>query len=195
MNSSIEYIGEHIWAGKLGNGFVVLSFVAALLSFITFCLSTKRTEYLSFARITFKLHAVAVLGIAVTLFYMLLNHFFEYQYIWQHSNKSMDMKFILSCFWEGQEGSFLLWTFWNVVIGLILNRILKNTEWEAPTMAVFALVQIFLASMILGIYIGDYKIGSNPFLLLREHEQYRNMPFIQNPNYLFKLDGRGLNPY
>ncbi|MDZ4666205.1 MAG: cytochrome c biogenesis protein CcsA [Bacteroidota bacterium] len=194
MTSSIEYVGEHIWAGKLGYGFVVLSFVAALLSFVCFCFSTKRSEYLSFARIIFKLHALAVVGIAVTLFFMLLNHFFEYQYIWQHSNKSMDMKFILSCFWEGQEGSFLLWTFWNVVLGLILNRVLKNTEWEAPTMAVFALVQIFLASMILGIYIGDYKIGTNPFLLLREHEQYRNMPFIQNPNYLLKLDGRGLNP-
>lgn len=194
MNSSIEYIGEHIWAGKLGNGFVVLSFVAALLSFITFCLSTKKSEFLSFARITFKIHAVAVVGIAVTLFYMLLNHFFEYQYIWQHSNKAMDMKFILSCFWEGQEGSFLLWTFWNVVLGLILNRVLKNSEWEAPTMAVFALVQIFLASMILGIYIGDYKIGTNPFLLLREHEQFRNAPFLQNPNFLAKLDGRGLNP-
>lgn len=106
----------------------------------------------------------------------------------------MDMKYILSCFWEGQEGSFLLWTFWNVVLGLILNRLLKNSEWEAPTMAVFALVQVFLASMILGIYIGDYKIGTNPFLLLREHDTYRNLPFVQNANYLNKLDGRGLNP-
>jgi cytochrome c-type biogenesis protein CcmF len=194
LNNTIEYIGEHLWVGKLGNGFVVLSFVAALISFISFSLSTKKSDYLSFARIAFKLHVVAVVGIAVTLFFMLLNHFFEYQYVWQHSNKSMDMKFILSCFWEGQEGSFLLWTFWNVVLGLILNRLLKNSEWEAPTMAVFALVQIFLASMILGIYIGDYKIGTNPFLLLREHEQFRNAPFLQNPNFLAKLDGRGLNP-
>lgn len=104
------------------------------------------------------------------------------------------MKYILSCFWEGQEGSFLLWTFWNVVLGLILNRFLKDGEWEAPTLTVFSLVQVFLASMILGIYIGDHKIGSNPFLLLREHSDFMNLPFIQNANYLEKLDGRGLNP-
>jgi cytochrome c-type biogenesis protein CcmF len=192
--NSIQYIGEHIWAGQLGNGFIVLSFVASLLAFIAFSISTKQNDYLGMARLCFKLHGVAVLGIAITLFYMIFNHFFEYQYVWQHSKKSMDMKYILSCFWEGQEGSFLLWTFWNVVLGLILNRLLKNGEWEAPTMAIFALVQVFLASMILGIYIGDYKIGTNPFLLLREHDTYRNMPFVQNANYLNKLDGRGLNP-
>lgn len=192
--NSIEYIGEHIWAGKLGNGFVVLSFVAAFISFLSFFLSTKQSDYLNFGRICFKIHAVAVVGIALTLFYMIFNHFFEYQYVWQHSKKSMDMKYILSCFWEGQEGSFLLWTFWNVVLGLILNRLLKNGEWEAPTMAIFALAQVFLASMILGIYIGDYKIGTNPFLLLREHDSFRNMPWVQNANYLAKLDGRGLNP-
>jgi cytochrome c-type biogenesis protein CcmF len=192
--NSIQYIGEHIWAGQLGNGFIVLSFIASLLAFVTFSISTKQNDYLGMARLCFKLHGVAVLGIAITLFYMIFNHFFEYQYVWQHSKKSMDMKYILSCFWEGQEGSFLLWTFWNVVLGLILNRLLKNGEWEAPTMAIFALVQVFLASMILGIYIGDYKIGTNPFLLLREHDTYRNMPFVQNANYLNKLDGRGLNP-
>ncbi len=106
----------------------------------------------------------------------------------------MDMKYILSCFWEGQEGSFLLWMFWNVLLGLILSRVLKNGNWEAPVMAVFSLVQVFLASMILGIYMLDYKIGSSPFLLLREHTDFMNLPFIQNPNYLEKLDGRGLNP-
>ncbi|HRD39020.1 MAG TPA: cytochrome c biogenesis protein CcsA, partial [Bacteroidia bacterium] len=105
----------------------------------------------------------------------------------------MPMRFIMSCFWEGQEGSFLLWTFWNVVLGLILQRSLKN-EWEAPVMAVFSLAQVFLASMIMGIYIGDYKIGSNPFLLLREHPDFMNLPFLQIPNYLEKIDGRGLNP-
>ncbi len=178
--ATIDYIGEHLWAGKLGNAFVVLSFVAALISCISFFLSFKNKAYLTFARLSFKLHALAVVGIALTLFFMLFNHFFEYQYVWQHSNKSMDMKYILSCFWEGQEGSFLLWTFWNVVLGLILNRFLKDGEWEAPTLTVCSLVQVFLASMILGIYIGDHKIGSNPYLLLREHIDFMNMQFIQN---------------
>jgi cytochrome c-type biogenesis protein CcmF len=53
----------------------------------------------------------------------------------------------------------------------------------------FALVQVFLASMLLGVYFGDYKLGSNPFILLRENPQFANMPFVQMENYLEKLDG------
>ncbi|MEI6020989.1 MAG: hypothetical protein WCR21_07655, partial [Bacteroidota bacterium] len=120
---------ERLWAGQLGHGFIILSFVAAILSCLSFYLSSKDQGYLKLARMAFNIHGFAVFGIAGTLFYMLFNHFFEYQYVWQHSNTSMNMKYILSCFWEGQEGSFLLWTFWNVVLGWMLNRQLKNKEW------------------------------------------------------------------
>lgn len=190
---AINYVGEHLWAGYVGNAFVVLSFIAALTASVFYYLSTKDKTYYKTARLSFLIHSFSVFGIAATLFVMLFNHYFEYQYVFQHSNTSMDMKYILSCFWEGQEGSFLLWTFWNVVLGLFLKKQL-DTEWEAPVMMVFALVQVFLASMILGIYLGEYKIGSNPFLLLREHPDTKMAPFLQNANYLAKLDGRGLNP-
>jgi cytochrome c-type biogenesis protein CcmF len=194
MTETIAYAGERLWAGQLGNGFVVLSFVAALLSCVSFYFSAKDNAYLKLARFSFNLHGLSVIGIAGTMFFMLFNHYFEYQYVWQHSNTDMNMKYILSCFWEGQEGSFLLWTFWNMVLGMILKRQLKNGDWEARVMCVFALVQVFLASMILGVHIFGYKIGSNPFLLLREHADFRNLPFVQNANYLAKLNGRGLNP-
>ncbi len=190
----LEFAGEHLWAGHLGNAFVVLSFVAAMVSMLAYVLAFKDRSYVKLARIAFNTHAFSVIGIAGTLFFMLFNHFFEYQYVWQHSNTEMNMKYILSCFWEGQEGSFLLWTFWNVVLGLLLKHQLKNSDWEVPVLAVFALVQVFLASMILGIYVGDLRIGSNPFLLLREHPEFSNLPFVKVPGYLAKLNGRGLNP-
>lgn len=191
----INYIGEHLWAGKLGNAFLVLSFVTSLTAFVFYYLSSKDKNYLKAARYSFYLHSFSVIGIAATLFFMLFNHFYEYQYVWQHSNDSMPMKYIASCFWEGQEGSFLLWTFWNVVLGLILRKTIRE-DWEAPVMTIFSLVQVFLASMLLGIYLGDHRIGSSPFLLLREHPDYFNAPFVQSANYLAKLStmARGLNP-
>lgn len=193
----MTYIGEHLLIGKLGNAFVILSFAFALLSAISYFFSSnnklENDSWRSIARLSFRLHSFSVIGIVSVLFYMLLNHYFEYEYVWHHSNKAMPMRYIFSCFWEGQEGSFLLWTFWHIVIGNILIKTSK--DWEAPVMAVVSSVQVFLASMLLGIYIFDYKIGSNPFtLLLREAPDFANIPLFKNPNYLERLDGRGLNP-
>lgn len=192
----MTYVGEHLWVGTIGNSFVYLSLISAILSTVGYFYYSKEElshEWRAFARMSFSLHSVSVIGIAATLFYMLFNHMYEYSYVWQHSNNSMPMQYILSCFWEGQEGSFLLWTFWNVILGNILRRQVDE-RWEAPTMAVFSLVQVFLASMLLGIVLGDYKLGTNPFVLLRENPDFANLPFVQNPDYLAKLDGRGLNP-
>ncbi len=196
MDNSITYIGEHLWIGYIGNAFIYLSLLSALLSAVGYYFNSKEiltSEWKNFARINFSIHSFSIIGIAGTLFFMLFNHFYEYSYVWQHSNNSMPMEYILSCFWEGQEGSFLLWAFWNMVLGNILRKTIDE-KWEAPTMAVFALVQVFLASMLLGIFIGDYKLGTNPFILLRENPEFANLPFIQIPDYLSKLDGRGLNP-
>lgn len=195
----MEYIGEHLGIGKVGNVFVILSFVFALLASISYFFAAKENEdsasWKKIARISFRMHGLSVLGIVGTLFIMLMNHYFEYEYVWHHSNREMPMRYILSCFWEGQEGSFLLWTFWHVVLGLILQRSAKN--FETPVMSVISLVQVFLASMLLGITIGEYHLGSNPFtVLLREHPEYSKIPLFSDAHYLSNpaFDGRGLNP-
>lgn len=194
----MEYVGEHIGIGKVGNVFVILCFVFALLASIAYFFAARDKEdaasWRNIGRWAFRIHGFSVFGIVATLFIMLYNHYFEYEYVWHHSNKEMPMRYILSCFWEGQEGSFLLWTFWHVVIGFILQRTSK--EWENPVMSIVSLVQAFLGSMLLGIFIfGEHRIGSNPFtVLLREHPEYGNIPLFGNPNYLDKLNGRGLNP-
>ena len=170
--------------------------VAALVSVVSYYFYSKEqltSDWKKIANYSFTIHSISVIGIAATLFFMLFNHYYEYSYVWQHSNNEMPLEYIMSCFWEGQEGSFLLWSFWNVVLGNILRKTI-DAKWEAPTMAIFALVQVFLASMLLGVYFGEYKLGSNPFILLRENPQFADMPFVQMENYLAKLDGRGLNP-
>jgi cytochrome c-type biogenesis protein CcmF len=151
-----------------------------------------RDDWRTLARWAFYVHGAAVIGVASSLFYIIYNHYFEYHYAWSHSSRALPVQYMISCFWEGQEGSFLLWLFWNAVLGAILTRT-SGKQWEAPMMAIFALVQAFLASMILGVIFGDsFKVGSSPFLLLTEA-----MPdapiFTADPNFVPK-DGNGLNP-
>lgn len=194
----ISYIGEHLWIQSLGNVFIALALAFSILStgayFCSFKRSAEEAFWLKLSRWAFRIHAFSIFGIAALLLYMLFNRNFEFYYVWFHSNTAMASKYILSCLWEGQEGSFLLWMFWHAVLGLILQFTAR--KWEGPVLMVISLVQVFLVSMILGVVIGplDLKIGSNPFVLLREQEDMRFMPFLQSASYLANIDGRGLNP-
>ena len=186
--------------GNLGHFFVISSFVASLVAAYAYITATVQTDaakaqsWKGFARIAFYVHSGLVIGVIASLFYIIYNHLFEYHYAWSHSSLSLPVYYMISCFWEGQEGSFLLWIFWHVILGVILIRTNRQSGWEAPVMAVFALVQAFLASMILGSVIPgiELKLGSSPFLLLRD--VMTDAPvFAMNPDFRPE-DGTGLNP-
>ncbi|UZD21238.1 cytochrome c biogenesis protein CcsA [Algoriphagus halophytocola] len=180
--------------GNFGHLMTIVAFVTALITAYAYYQHFKATElekanWRRFSRISFSLHAISSVLIAVSLFEIIYNHRFEYFYAYSHSSKALPVHYMISSFWEGQEGAFILWIFWNVVLGSIL--IATNKFWEAPVMIVFALVQAFLVSMILGVVIGDLKIGSTPFILLRDATQ---APIFQmNPDFVPE-DGTGLNP-
>lgn len=194
----IAYVNEHAFPGLLGNIFVGLSFAAALLAFIAYYMSSKKDDrkWLKIGRWGFLAHAIGVFGIMITLFFILFNHYYEYEYASKHLNDAMPMRYIFSCFWGGQQGSFLLWTFWNVVLGAVL--IWRSRKWEAPVMMFFCLAQVFLASMLIGVHFGDFQLGDNPFVLLRDTATYYGQPWTYFGQYLVELpsfrDGQGLNP-
>ncbi len=175
---------------------VVLAFAAALVAAYSYfqasrgrALGQEDASWLRLGRIAFAVHGVAVLAVVGSLFNIIHAHRYEYYYAWSHSSNHLPVQYMISCFWEGQEGSFLLWIFWHVVIGFFIMRF--NRKWEAPVMAVFSGVQLFLVSMILGVVLGGVKIGSSPFILLREF--LTDLPvWKMNPDFVPK-DGTGLN--
>ncbi|WP_297338053.1 cytochrome c biogenesis protein CcsA [Algoriphagus sp.] len=180
--------------GNLGHVMSIVAFVSALVSAYAYYQYYKANElekssWRRFSRVSFYVHAVSSVMIAFSLFEIIYNHRFEYFYAYSHSSKALPVHYMISSFWEGQEGAFILWIFWNVVLGISLIH--TNKAWEAPVMIVFALVQAFLVSMIMGVVIGDLKIGSSPFILLRDATQ---APIFQmNPDFIPE-DGTGLNP-
>ena len=191
----MEYIGEHLLIGEIGNLFLLIAFAFGILSTASYFIAEikGKEDWRLLGRYSFWIHSAGVIGMVATLFIMIFNQYFEYHYVWQHSSTELPLRFIFSCFWEGIEGSFMLWMFWHVVVANILLLIIRN--WESPVMAVIASVQVFLTSMLLGIYILEYKLGSNPFTVLtREHPDFVNLPIFQMPDYTSVLDGRGLNP-
>lgn len=194
-----QYIGEHLGPGQLGHFFVILAFVAAIFSSFSYfraaqseSLDMSRSQtWLLMGRNGFVFQSAAFAGIFISLYYIIANHLFEYHYAWAHSDLSLSPKYLLSCFWEGQEGSFLLWSIWHCVLGLIVMR--TAGVMESRVMAIISFVQVCLATMLLGFYFGqDINIGSTPFILLRDKMQ--NAPIFSQPNYLEMIqDGNGLN--
>ncbi|MBO9572264.1 MAG: cytochrome c biogenesis protein CcsA, partial [Chitinophagaceae bacterium] len=194
----MNYTGEHLLPGQLGHFLIVLSFVSSLVASIAYYRSAvalnidDRKSWKKLARTAFIIDALAVPSVFIIIYYIISSHYFEYNYAWSHSDKSLGLGYLISSIWEGQEGSFLLWTIWHGVLGLILIRKAKN--WEAPVMTVISVAQLCLATMILGLYIFDLKIGSNPFLLTRQ--VFQDAPIFQLPDYLSNAgmqDGNGLN--
>ncbi len=192
-----QFLNEHLLPGQIGQFFVVLSFVASLLSFVAYVfaaqskLAYNEASWKKIASSSFYIHILSAFSVFGILFYIIFNHYFEYFYAWSHSSKALPFKYLLSCFWEGQEGSFLLWTIWHCVLSLFVIR--RKNQWVIPVMAIVALAQVFLASTLLGIHLGDMKIGTTPFMLLRD--QMAGAPIFQQPNYLNLVqDGNGLNP-
>lgn len=179
----------HHFIGNLGHFFVILAFTAALISTISFALSKSGESLIKYASLTFYIHTIGVIGIVITLFLIINQHYFEYHYAWSHTSKLLPVYYQISSFWNGQEGSFLLWLFWTAILGVVLIR--TNKEWKAPVMLFVSLTQVFLTSMILGVVFFGVKLGSSPFLLLRD---VINDPIFElNPDFVPE-DGNGLNP-
>jgi cytochrome c-type biogenesis protein CcmF len=196
---TILFKNEHLAIGNFGQIAVVVAVFSALFSAIAYAFSTnaKYKDLLNFGRLFFIVQSIAVFAVFITLFSIIQNHYYEYHYAYKHSSNDLPIYYMISCFWEGQEGSFLLWMFWHVVLGLILMKSAKT--WEAPVLAIVALAQVVLGSMLMGIHVGDIKIGSSPFILLREHSpEALLIPMLEKigrANYLqIYKDGNGLNP-
>ena len=198
----VVFNNEALWLGNLGQFFIVLTTIACLgaLWFYYKAASNSNSENLILGRRLFYTQALSVFGVFVVLFVIIFQHRYEYYYAWRHSSNALPVYYMISCFWEGQEGSFLLWMFWNAVLGLIIAR--NAGRWEAPVMTVIGFVQLGLSTMLLGLGQGDagwpVHIGSSPFDLLREQRpdflQIPVMAQVGVENYLqiFK-DGNGLN--
>ena len=197
----IQFIGENLLPGKLGQFFIILSFCSALLATVSYYFATVNSHgddfqkqsvpgWQKIARTAFSLNLLSIVGIGSCLFYIIYNHLFEYNYAYAHSSRTLPVYYIISSFWEGQEGSFWLWTFWQGVLGLII--VLRGKSWVNSVMTTVMLSQAFIASMLVGVEIFGQRIGSSPFILLRDAVQG---PIFSRPDYLSLItDGNGLNP-
>lgn len=191
-------MGENLFIGYLGRFFIYLSLVAGLFALLAYIKSIQATESEKEkqnhkGRIYYYIQALSIVCTGGVLFYLISGHSFEYAYVFKHSSVLMPLKYVISCFWAGQEGSFLLWAILIAAFGFI--AMYRSQRIEGGVMAVVSMTLIILMTMLLGLNFAGLQIGSNPFILLRDSEGYIGNAFFKNPAYLNLIhDGNGLNP-
>ena len=101
------------------------------------------------------------------LFYLFFSHNYAFKYVYEYSERSQPFFYILSAFWGGQEGTYLLWLFLCALWGFLILR--RGGTYINYGMAVYSLANLFLLFLL---------IKLSPFALLPTPA----------------LDGLGLNP-
>lgn len=164
----------------IGGILIKLAFVFAVLSMAGYIRHhLKGTDRsLRAARTFFHGSVVMVVLGSATLLFLILTHQFQYSYVWSYSSRDLPTPLLVSTFYAGQEGSFLLWALMTAVIGIFLLRHSSRYGYEAQVMSVFVGIQLILLVMLL---------VKSPFLYVWETFEDVHVGFVPP-------DGRGLNP-
>ena len=124
------------------------------------------------ARQAYVLMTVAIVVAAGLLMYLFVTHDYRLFYVTAYSDNSLPLRYLISSFWAGQEGSFLLWIFWGALLGLPLMRFARHYE---------SRVMIFYNMTVLSLVI--LLLKQDPFRF------HKGLTAATIP-----MDGQGLNP-
>ncbi len=164
----------------IGRVLIYIAFVSALFAVIGYYLSFKgRKNLISKARLSYHVSAVTVILASAFLLYLILTHQFQYTYVWSYSSTDLSTPLLISTFYAGQEGSFLLWTFYISILGLFLMSYARRNGYEPEVMSVYSLVKVFLLLIL---------IVKSPFEYIWE-----TWPGQVHEGFV-PPEGRGLNP-
>jgi cytochrome c-type biogenesis protein CcmF len=111
--------------------------------------------------------------------YNILTHQFQYSYVWSYSSRELSTPLLISTFYAGQEGSFLLWALFTALIAIFLMRYTQRMGYEPQVMGVYGLIQLSLLLMLL---------VKSPFSFVWE-----SWPDQVEAGFV-PANGRGLNP-
>ncbi|MGC8653713.1 MAG: cytochrome c-type biogenesis CcmF C-terminal domain-containing protein [Candidatus Kryptoniota bacterium] len=131
------------------------------------------------ARAGYHIATVSVILTAGYFMNLLLTHQFQYTYVWSFSSLELPSPLLVSTFYAGQEGSFMLWTLYTVIIGLILMNYSQRHHYESSVMGIYSAIASFLILL---------AVVKNPFLHV-----WQTWPDTVKPGTI-PDDGRGLNP-
>jgi cytochrome c-type biogenesis protein CcmF len=169
----------------LGNIVITIGFIAGLFTIAMYYLTYKGYENtLIKARIGYHVTAVMSIFASILLFYAVLTHQYQYNYVFNYSGSGLSTGLLLSTFWGGQEGSFLLWVLFTAIVGIVLLEYTsKRGDLEPRVMMIFTLSLTFLLFLVTPLLKSPFNfIWMDPSFIETKflNSQFLSLPFIQN---------------
>ncbi len=133
-----------------GAAIIKISFAASILAVILYYLVHRNPseQVRKIARLFYETSVGGIIVASVMMLYFILNHQFQYYYVWNYSSTDLPLSLLVSTFYAGQEGSFMLWALYTGIIGLVLLRYTAKRGYEAEFMTVFSGIFAFLILML-----------------------------------------------
>ncbi|MGM0651511.1 MAG: heme lyase CcmF/NrfE family subunit [Bacillota bacterium] len=159
----------------VGNAGIVIAFISTLISGVLFLRQACTEKALekgkfNYPLIFYNLHTLGLLVAFIYLYYAIFTHQFQYYYVYAHTSLSLPPEYLVSAFWAGQEGTFLLWALFTSGAGYILFK--KEKELLSYMMPFILLGQLFLLLFLIMetpfFHLGtipDDGMGLNPLLM------------------------------
>lgn len=134
----------------IGNILITFALLASVFSIAMYYLTYKGyNNTLKLARIGYHAATISIIGASAYLMHAILNHQYEFKYVYDYSNSDLSLGMLMATFWAGQQGSFLLWLLLTAISGLALMEYTsKRGNLESRVMMVFTLAVTFLLIMI-----------------------------------------------
>ncbi len=168
--------------GSIVLSLALLSSIIAMVMFFLNYRGYKNT--LNYGRVAYHAMAMLVIVGAALLWHAILTHSYEYKYVYDYSSNDLSLGFLLSTFWGGQEGSFMLWLLLSSIIGIVLQSYSsKRGDLEPRVMAVFTLATTFLLVMVSPMFKNPFAfIWADPtFVDVKNvNSAMLSLPFLQN---------------
>ena len=180
----------------VGTIFLVIALAFSILAMVMYYLSFKGYKNtLNYARISYHGMVLFIIAASTLLWYALINHQYQYNYVFSYSNNSLDTGFLIASFWGGQQGSFMLWLLLTAIVGVILQSYTsKRKELEPQVMAVFTIATSFLLVMVSPWFKNPFEfIWATPMFLEMKsiNPQYLELPFLQQFFFTDNSSGTG----
>lgn len=166
----------------IGQVLIHLLFGLSVGSAISYWMAWFKKED-SYAKVGRTLFAILSFGLFLSASMLIINiiqHRFEYTYVYSYSSRELPLHLLIATFYSGQEGSFLLWTLLVSLIGVVLTPYARRHGYETAAMSMYALILFFLTLLL---------VAKNPFAYYYETFAAQGITAADVP-----LNGKGLNP-